>query len=331
MYYNSSKELSLVVKFKRGAQMKIIDLHCDVLYKMAGADEPLSFKNSKELDVTLENLKKANVKAQVFAIFVDDHLSASQRYMEALRQLEKFQYEVIAPYEEMIHITSWKQLEELEEGQIGAILSLEGCDAIAQDMHKLQTFIDAGILLCGLTWNHENAVAFGAQEDPTKGLTDFGFEVVEKLNANDIIIDVSHLNLQGFWDVLPKAKYILASHSNAHALKEHPRNLTDEQIVALAKVGGHIHNVFYPLFISDKEEVVIEDLIAHIKHIAALIGADKLGLGSDFDGIDIKVQELENTAQTTNLLQKLLNDFSEEEVAGIAMHNFMHFISKIEK
>lgn len=311
--------------------MKVIDLHCDVLYKMAGAEEPISFKNSKVLDVTIENLRKANAKAQVFAIFVDDHLSASQRYMEALRQLEKFQYEVIAPHEEMVHITSWRQLENLEEGQIGAILSLEGCDAIGEDMQKLQTFIDAGILLCGLTWNHENAVAYGAQEDPTKGLKPFGYDVVEKLNDNNIVIDVSHLNEQGFWDVLPKAKYILASHSNAYHVKQHPRNLTDEQIIALANAGGHIHNVFYPTFISDKNTVEIEDLIAHIKHMSTLIGTDKLGLGSDFDGIDTKVIGLENTAKTPSLLQKLLADFTEEEVAGIAMNNFMHFISKIEK
>lgn len=310
--------------------MQIIDLHCDVLYKMADAEEPISFLNSKELDVTLENLKKGNVKAQVFAIFIDDRLSATNRYMEALRQLEKFQYEVIAPYEEMVHITDWKQLETLKEGQIGAILSLEGCDAIGQDMMKLQTFIDAGILLCGLTWNHENAVAYGAQEDATKGLKEFGFEVVEKLNQHDIIVDVSHLNEQGFWDVLPKAKHILASHSNAYALKAHPRNLTDQQLVALVEAGGHIHSVFYPLFIADKEQVELADLIAHIKHMADVVGIDKLGLGSDFDGIDVKVKGLENAAQIPVLLEKLMDYYSPEEVEGIAMHNFMRFVRNIK-
>lgn len=315
---------------KKRCTMKIIDLHCDVLYKLAGAEEPMSFLNSKELDVTLENLKRAEVKAQVFAIFVDDHLSVSQRYMEALRQLEKFQFEVIAPYEEMVHITSWDQLEMLEDGQIGAILSLEGCDAIHNDLQKLQTFIDAGILLCGLTWNHENEVGYGAQEDATKGLKEFGYEVIEKLNAHQIIIDVSHLNEQCFWDVLPKAKYILASHSNAHALRAHPRNLTDEQIIALAEKGGHIHTVFYPYFVSEKEEVEIEDLMEHMKHMASLVGVSKLGLGSDFDGIDVKINALENTAQTPILLEKLLAIFSEEEVEGIAMNNFMNFIEKIK-
>lgn len=311
--------------------MKTIDLHCDVLYKLAGAEEPLSFRNSEHLDVTLENLKKGNVQAQVFAIFIDDHLSESQRYMEALRQLEKFQYEVIAPYEEMVHITNWQQLNTLEEGQIGAILSLEGCDAIGQDIMKLQTFIDAGILLCGLTWNHENAVAYGSLEDASKGLKDFGFEVVEKLNAHQIIIDVSHLNMQGFWDVLPKANYILASHSNAYALRVHPRNLTDEQLIALAEEGGHIHSVFYPLFVTDKAEVKIADLIAHMRHIANLIGVDKLGLGSDFDGIDVKITGLENTTKTPELLKELLDFYTPAEVEGIAMQNFMRFVRKINR
>ncbi|MBQ0137792.1 MAG: membrane dipeptidase [Kurthia sp.] len=311
--------------------MQIIDLHCDVLYKLAEAEEPLSFRNSEKLDVTLENLKAGNVKVQVFAIFIDDQLSATQRYMEALRQLEKFQYEVIAPFEEMVHITDWKQLDdELEEDQIGAILSLEGCDAIGEDMMKLQTFIDAGILLCGLTWNHENAVAYGAQEDATKGLKPFGFEVVEKLNHHNIIIDVSHLNEQGFWDVLPKAKYSLASHSNAYALRAHPRNLTDKQLQALAARGGHVHSVFYPLFVADKEQVELDDLIAHIKHMADLIGVDKLGLGSDFDGIDVKIKALENASKTPALLEKLVNYYPVEEVEGIAMHNFMRFVRNIK-
>lgn len=309
--------------------MKIIDLHCDVLYKLANAEEPILFRNDMQLDVTLDNLKKGNIKAQVFAIFVDDQLSETQRYMEALRQLEKFQYEVVAPYEEMVHITNWKQLDELQDGQIGAILSLEGCDAIGQDLMKLQTFIDAGILLCGLTWNHENAVAYGAQENPSKGLKDFGFEVVEKLNQQNIIIDISHLNQQGFWDVLPKAKYILASHSNAHALKAHPRNLTDEQLIALTEVDGHIHSVFYPPFIAEKEQVELTDLIAHMKHITDLVGIDKLGIGSDFDGIDMKVKGLENAAQIPTLLKELLNVYSEAEVQGIAMDNFMRFVRKI--
>lgn len=310
--------------------MKVIDLHCDVLYKLAGTEEGASFKNSEQLDVNLEKLKKGGVKAQVFAIFVDDHLNETQRYMEALRQVEKFQYEVIAPYEEMVHITDWQQLEQLGEHQIGAILSLEGCDAIGDSMEKLQSFIDAGILLAGLTWNHENAVAYGANEDATKGLKPFGYEVVQKLNESNIIIDVSHLNEQGFWDVLKVANHLIASHSNAYAIRPHQRNLKDEQIKALIEKGGHMHCVFYPLFIKEHDPVKITDLIEHIQHIAKLVGVDKIGLGSDFDGIDRKVIGLENASQHSMLLELLKPHFTENEIAGIAAKNFEQFISVIE-
>lgn len=310
--------------------MKVIDLHCDVLYKLAGTEEGASFKNSEQLDVNLEKLKKGGVKAQVFAIFVDDHLNETQRYMEALRQVEKFQYEVIAPFEEMVHITNWQQLEQLEAHQIGAILSLEGCDAIGDSMEKLQSFIDAGILLAGLTWNHENAVAYGANEDATKGLKPFGYEVVQKLNDANIIVDVSHLNEQGFWDVLKVADRLIASHSNAYAIRPHQRNLKDDQIKALIEHGGHMHCVFYPLFIKESEQVTMTDLIEHIQHIANLVGADKIGLGSDFDGIDQKVIGLENASQYPMFLELLKPHFTEIEIEGIAANNFERFISVIE-
>ena len=310
--------------------MKVIDLHCDVLYKLAGTEEGASFKNSEQLDVNLEKLKKGGVKAQVFAIFVDDHLNETQRYMEALRQVEKFQYEVIAPFEEMVHITNWSQLEQLEEHQIGAILSLEGCDAIGDSMEKLQSFIEAGILLAGLTWNHENDVAYGANEDATKGLKPFGYEVVQKLNEAKIIVDVSHLNEQGFWDVLKVADHPIASHSNAYAIRPHQRNLKDDQIKALIEQGGHMHCVFYPLFIKDQDTVQLTDLLEHIQHIAKLVGPNKIGLGSDFDGINRKVIGLENAAQHPMLLELLKPHFTENEIAGIAAKNFEQFISVIE-
>lgn len=311
--------------------MKTIDLHCDVLYKLATAEEPISFLNSPLLDVTLEGLKKMNAKAQVFAIFVDENVPQSLKYLEALRQVEKFQYEVVAPYDEMIHITNWKQLETLEEGQIGAILSLEGLDAIGGDLLKLQSFIDAGILLAGLTWNNENAVAYGAIEPANKGLKPFANEVIELLNKHQIIVDVTHLNEQGFWDVLPLAKHVIASHSNTYEFCACTRNLKDEQMTALVNAGGLMHLVYYPLFVKDgqKSNVTIDDLLVHFRHAAKVIGVEHIGLGSDFDGIEHKIEGLEKCQDVASLFLQMEKYFSKSDIVGISATNFERFVAKI--
>ncbi|WP_397539733.1 dipeptidase [Rummeliibacillus pycnus] len=311
--------------------MKIIDLHCDVLYQLSKSSEPLQFSLAPQLQASKDKLQSGHVIVQNFAIFISEHVPPAEKFTEAMRQIELFHTNVLQPNPEIIHITDWKQLESLREGQIGAFLSLEGCDAIGEDLFKLQALINAGVKLVGLTWNYENSVAYGAEEAPDKGLKPFGKEVVKLLNEKDIIIDVSHLNEQGFWDVIPLAKHILASHSNARALCDHTRNLTDDQVRALVKNGGHIHVVYYPPFIKkDTENVTLMDLAGHVKHLADLVGVEHLGLGSDFDGIYKTVVGLQNAAQSQNLIATLLEQFSTEEVEKIANRNFLDYVKNIE-
>lgn len=310
--------------------MQVIDLHCDVLYQLSSREEQTNFQTDSTLQAGLMNLKKGNVKAQIFAIFIEETIAPNERYMEALRQIELFHAQVLAQ-PEMVHITDWQQLQTLKPGEIGAILSLEGCDAIGDDIVKLHQFLEAGVKLVGLTWNYENAVAHGASEEPTKGLKPFGREVIDVLNAHDILIDVSHLNEQSFWDVLPLAKHIIASHSNARALCDHVRNLTDEQAKALVAHGGHIHLVYNPPFIVEgrTEGVTIEQFVQHFKHLADLVGAKHLGLGSDFDGIFYTVEQLANASDVQHLLDALRTVFTEEEVAGFAHRNFEQYIQAL--
>jgi membrane dipeptidase len=310
--------------------MQVIDLHCDVLYQLSSREEQTNFQTDSTLQAGLMNLKNGNVKAQIFAIFIEETIPPNARYMEALRQIELFHAQVLAQ-PEMVHITDWQQLKTLKPGEIGAILSLEGCDAIGDDIVKLHQIIQAGVKLVGLTWNYENAVAHGASEDPTKGLKPFGRDVIDVLNAHDILIDVSHLNEQSFWDVLPLAKHIVASHSNARALCDHVRNLTDEQAKALVARGGHIHLVYNPPFIVEgrTEGVTIEQFVQHFKYLADLVGAHHLGLGSDFDGIYYTVEQLTNASDVRNLLDALRTVFTEEEVAGFAHKNFEQYIQAL--
>lgn len=309
--------------------MNIIDLHCDVLDKLTRL-ENANFRNDARFSANLEKLKAGNVKVQVFAIYIHSDIPDNEKFLAAARQIEAFHTKVLCE-PEMVHITEWEQLNQLEGEQIGAVLSLEGCDCIGDDLLKLEHILNAGVKLVGLTWNHENAVAFGASEDPSKGLKPFAKEVVQLLNERNIIIDVSHLNEQGFYDLLPLAKNLIASHSNARALCDHPRNLTDVQIKELIKHGGRMHVVFYPPFIENgKETTSIDRLVKHVEHIASLVGVQHVGFGSDFDGMDLSIEHLENAGEYENLIKALLKTFTYEEVAIMAHRSFSKYAMKMD-
>lgn len=312
--------------------MKVYDLHCDVLYKLAKSDTPISFDDSPLLQANKKALEIGEVTLQLFAVFVSEGFPKEKQFLEAIRQIEFFHTEIVGKSDNMVAIYEWSQLEKLESGQIGAVLSLEGLDMIDGDIQKLKLLLSHGVKLVGLTWNGANEVADGASELSGSGLTSFGEEVVTLLNEENIIIDVSHLSEKSFWDVLPKAKWLMASHSNARAICDSPRNLTDDQIKALIAKDAPIHVVYYPQFINNtKKQIEIKDLIEHINHIASLGGKHLIGLGSDFDGIGEFVTGLEDASKTQNLVKELLQHYSKEEVEGITHQNFERFAKQISK
>lgn len=312
--------------------MKVYDLHCDVLYKLAKAENTISFADSPKLQASKKALEAGGIVLQVFAVFVSDGFPKEQLFLEAIRQIEFFHTEIVGKDDNIIPIYEWEQLGSLKEGQIGAVLSLEGLDMIGGDMHKLKLLLSHGVKLVGLTWNGANKVADGSLEESGTGLTLFGEEVVSLLNEQNIIIDVSHLSEQSFWDVLPKAKWLMASHSNAKALCDSTRNLTDDQIKALIAKNSPIHVVYYPPFISKtKQSVKIQDLVKHIEHIISLGGKHLIGLGSDFDGIGEFVLDLEDASKTQNIVRELLESYTIEEVEGFTSQNFERFVKRIGK
>lgn len=304
--------------------MHVIDLHCDALWKLAEANGKLSFRDAEELDTNLLRLKKGKVKIQAFAIFLEPHIPSDQAFQAALEQVDYFYSEILAKNPEMKHLKNWSDFDHLAEGEIGAFLTLEGVDAIGNDLLKLRTLYRLGVLSVGLTWNHANFAADGIEEPRGGGLTSFGKEIVQLNNEYQVFTDVSHLSERGFWDVMEISNHPIASHSNAKALCPHQRNLTDEQAKALFEKGGLIHVVYHPPFITESNQADIEDLVKHIEHFCTLGGKNQIGLGSDFDGITKKVKNLAHAGQTQNLILKLLKYFNEDEVRGFAYENFMN-------
>lgn len=309
-------------------KMQVIDLHCDVLLKLSQGKGKLRFRDSKELDVNFERLRKGKVKVQFFAVFLEPEIPAEQKFVEALNQIDYFYEEVLKKNPEMKHIKEWSDIEKLKEGEIGAVLTLEGADAIGDDLMKLRTLYRLGVKLVGLTWNFANYAADGVMEERGGGLTRFGKEVVRLNNEQKVFTDVSHLSERGFWEVMELADYPIASHSNAKSLCNHPRNLTDEQAKALFQKSGMVHVVYNPPFIKESGNASIGDLIRHIDHFCSLGGVKQIGLGSDFDGIEKKVKNLEDASKTQNLILALLKYYKEDEVKGFAYRNFLEHLPK---
>ncbi|MCM3569738.1 dipeptidase [Neobacillus mesonae] len=303
--------------------MNIIDLHCDVLMKLSDAAGSLRFTDAPELQANKARLQKGKVKVQGFAIFIEPDLPSDQKFEAALRQVDYFYKEVLGKNPDMVQIKEWSDFDRLKIGQIGAMLTLEGVDAIGNDIMKLRTLYQLGVRLVGLTWNNANLAADGAGEPRGGGLTLLGKEIVAFNNEHKIFTDVSHLSDKGIWEVIESADYPIASHSNARALCSHLRNVTDEQAAAMFKKGGMIHVVYNPPFIKESGKATIPDLVKHIDHFCSLGGVKNIGLGSDFDGISHFVIDLDDASKSQNLINELLKYYSEDEVIGFAAQNFL--------
>ncbi|MDQ0255195.1 membrane dipeptidase [Evansella vedderi] len=302
--------------------MKIFDLHCDALLKL-WEDRNRSFTNHPILETNYERLQTGKVQLQFFAIFLYPEHPSDQKFQYALEQVDLFHTEVVGKHEKIKKISQWEDIGQLKDGEIGAVLTLEGADAFGNDLMKLRTLYQLGVKSIGLTWNNANLCADGAGEPRGGGLTELGFEVVKLNNENRVLTDVSHLSEAGFWDVIKSADYPVATHSNSKTICDHRRNLTDEQAQALFNKNGFIGLVFNPPFISGEEEATIDDLLRHVDHFCELGGKEHIAFGSDFDGISYYVKDLENAGKYQTLINELQKRYSEEEVRGFAFENIL--------
>lgn len=313
--------------------MKVIDTHCDALLKLqtdyrnslrfGENEESMSGLDADKLDTNIQNLKAGQVKTQFFAIFIPPEFPDNEKWQHALEQVDLF-YTKVLTQKNVVHIKHLSDIKNLKEHEIGAVLTLEGADAFGNDLVKLRTLIRLGVLSLGLVWNNANLVADGVGEDRRASLTNLGYKVIEECNKHDVLIDVSHLNVEGFDDIIDKADRVFASHSNARALHDHPRNLYDNQVKEIFNRGGMVNVVFMPGFIGKADNITIDDLVAHIDHLIKLGGEDHIGIGSDFDGISTFVEDLEDASKHQNLVQAIQDKFGTKIAEKITHLNFIN-------
>lgn len=308
--------------------MICVDFHCDVLYKLL-LDDKLKFQGegASGLDVTYERLRSGAAALQTFAVFIPDERPDFGEMQPILESVDLF-YEKVLACPEMRMVKTASDLEAcLHEGKTGALLSLEGVDGLRGSLTALRNLYRLGVRAAGLTWNHSNWAADGALEPRGGGLTAQGRAFVQECNRLGILVDVSHLSERAFWDVLDvSTKPVIASHSNARALCDHPRNLTDLQIKAIIEGGGLIGITYVPMFLSSSGQAVIQDVVKHIDHICSLGGERHLMLGSDFDGIDQHVEGLTHPGQVNSLIEQLLKRYTRDRTEAIVFGNAVRFL-----
>ena len=312
----------------------VFDAHCDTLGD-AIATPPrrrdLTQRSSKgHLD--LPRMREGGVNAQIFACFPGaDRLKACPTNA-ALQRLEVL-YDIMERAPGQITLVQTRDdLAALSpDGPIGAILGLEGVEALAGDMHLLHTFHRLGVRNIGLTWNPRNAAADGVDAGSNFGLTSFGRNLVAACNELGIMVDVSHLNAAGLADVLDVSRSpIIASHSNANAVSPHRRNLNDEQIRAIAEKGGVIGATFVSHFLNaDYQKASLADLLDHIDHLVQAAGVDHVGIGSDFDGC-LPPQELDSGEKYPAVTDGLVSrGYAPDDIRKILGENFRRVFLEI--
>ncbi len=299
----------------------IFDAHCDVLYKLQ-LDRNRSFDDGTYLHTTSSFLRETGARVQCFALFVDPTTKPSQRFQTVLEMINLFHSKVIESSPLIKLIKNRQDLDGLNVGQIGAVLTLEGIEGIEEDFEKLSILYHLGVRSVGLTWNDANAAADGALEPRKGGLTLFGKKMVRKLNEKGMWIDVSHLSEPAFWDVMECAHFPVATHSNVFELCRHPRNLKNEQIKALIEKNGVIGITFVPDFLCENGKSSILDVLKHLEKVCELGGENHVGFGSDFDGISITPKGLSDFRGYNQLRNELLKKYSATQVENFLYKNF---------
>lgn len=307
---------------------RIIDFHCDVLYKML-YEGKLDFMSKDALDITLPRMQAGQVSMQVFAVFLEEALISGQpQFSQILRCIDLLRERICSLPD--VSLIRWREdVEHWERSPqlTGALLSIEGADGLEGDMVYVRTAYELGVRFLGLTWNHSNWAVDGTMEPRQAGFTNKGRQLIRECDKLGILVDVSHLNERAFWELLELTERpVFASHSNSAHVRKHPRNLSDEQIKAIIDRNGRIGITFVPAFIADSQQVTIEHLLRHIDRICELGGEQHIMFGSDFDGIDDKVQGLEHAGQYGNLLEAIERRYSSEFVNRIAHSNALQFL-----
>jgi membrane dipeptidase len=305
----------------------VVDLHCDTILDLHAGDRRLDQRSSKG-HIDLPRLREGGVGVQVFAVFVAPRMAA-RGPARAMQLIDTFRQAVAANSAQITQVTTVEQIERARRaGKIAAVLAIENGDALGGQVAALDELYRQGVRMLALTWNSSNVLADGALGRDHGGLTDLGRAVLARMEELGMVVDVSHLSERSFWHAMNATRGpIVASHSNASGLHPHPRNLTDEQLRAIAARGGVVGVNFYSGFLGLP---TLARVLEHIDYMVKVMGVDHVALGSDFDGIPQAPSGLEDASKLPNLTDGLqARGYTTEQIHKILGGNALRVVRRV--
>lgn len=355
--------------------MFVLDSHCDTPSQILRLRD-ISIDNPYA-HVDIPKLRKGGVDGVFFALYVpasmDSDPDGARAY--AYRMLEGVCASLKNSTDAVMTTSVSQALENKAKGKISVFLGLENGSAIGDSLDELRRFHEAGVRYVTLCHSGNNQICDSCAPKTKRwnGLSPFGKELVSQMNRLGMLIDVSHISDEAFYDVIRlSTRPVVATHSCCRALADHPRNLTDDMIRKLAGTGGVIQVNFYPLFLDSGFSAVLSDsgimergesvesefiadpadpvkrkawnavqdelkslnrpsykrIVDHIDHIVRLVGIDHVGLGSDFDGIEVAPEGMEDISKFSLVFDEMRSrGYSEADIAKVASENFFRVMT----
>lgn len=314
--------------------MFVLDSHCDTPSQVLKFNRDLSLDNN-EGHVDFPKLTKAGVNASFFALYIPPQMTTDEAFLHAKAMLEATHKAVDANSGKAAFAYSAAQARKnADEGLVSIMLGLENASPIGTDIARFEWFREQGIRYITLCHNADNLVCDSAAgSGKNNGLSSFGKHLVRRMNETGVIVDCAHISDKSFYDVISfSTKPVVSTHSCCRALAGHRRNMTDDMIKALADNGGVIQINFYPVFLQDGcsddgPSCPYTRIVDHIDHAVEVAGIDHVGIGSDFDGIDITPYGMEDVSKLPLIFDEMRSrGYSETDIAKVAGENFLRVL-----
>ena len=315
-----------------------LDSHCDTpMFFSEGFTADMFAKRTDKVLVDLPKMREGFLDASIMVAYLKQEardeeslLAATAKANRILTQIEEMVASNCTAVDIAYNPADIARLK--RAGKKAIMLGIENGYAIGKDISLLQHFAKRGIVYMTLCHNGDNDICDSAKGNAEHGgLSAFGEKVVLEMNRLGIMVDLSHAAESSFYDALEVSRQpIVCSHSSARALCDHPRNLTDEQMKALAQKGGVAQVTMYNGFLRANGQATILDAIEHLNHMVNIMGVEHVGIGTDFDG-DGGVPGMANASEVINFTRRLLQErYSEEQIQMIWGGNFLRVMEQIK-
>ena len=313
-----------------------LDSHCDTPMFF---DQEINFASrDPKILVDLHKMTEGHLDATIMVAYLEQQGLTDEDLMAATAKADRILNEIEAmASKSSAHVNIAYTPADLyrlkAEGKKAIMMGIENGYAIGKDIANVERFRNRGIVYMTLCHNGNNQLCGSCRDNEQNfGVNTFGEQVIQEMNRVGMMVDISHAGVQTFYDALEiSTKPIVASHSSARALCNHPRNLYDDQMRALAAKGGVAQVTLYNGFLKEAGQATIEDAIAHLNHMVDVMGIEHVGIGTDFDG-DGGIIGCASASELINFTRHLLKErYSEEDIRRIWGGNFLRVMEEVQK